>query len=123
MIFTGIFLLGLGVVVGLPALGFILLFYKDQKKRPTCSTERDAEGDVLPTLSGRLMGKLSESETRRLAKSATKLQQKLQALSMEHERQEFVPGTSSQYPTDEINKFKSFSEFVSNNLHLKKIFI
>ena len=108
---TGIFLLGLGLVVGLPAIAYILL-YKDQRKGPSQQTSGDAEGDLAPTLSTRLMGKLSESETRRLVKSATKLRNKLQALSVEQDAQDSLPGTSSQYPV-ENNRFRSFSEFVS----------
>lgn len=111
----------LGAVIGLPAAGYIALFYKEQKNRPsTVPLVENEDGILLPNLTSRLSGKLNDQETKALLKSANKLNRKLERLSFQSKQivdddpTEVRSANAFRFSTrEETSKFKSFSAFVS----------
>lgn len=107
---TGIFLVGIGILFGLPGLAYILLFYNEQKKKSVPLE------DTARLIS--LAHDISDMDTSRLLRSAHRLALKLERASQDSmqgvtKSLDILPKAVTQpADTDPGKKMRSFSEFV-----------
>ena len=102
-------MMGIGIILGIPGLAYILLFYKEQRKRsvPLADTARLIS----------LARDLSDLDTSRLLKSAHKLVMKLERASqdsMQAQTKSLETLPKNLFAAVDGNRrMRSFSEFVS----------